>query len=173
MRPPEFTGGNARQQPPPPRPQPTGFNEAAGIHRRKRSPQSRAFVPPCLRFNEAAGIHRRKPTSGGCPPLRAHRCFNEAAGIHRRKPGWSSNESASRTCFNEAAGIHRRKQGSGDIAVLIDLDASMRPPEFTGGNTVFLCLDFVNISCFNEAAGIHRRKPKVVRVYRDLESALQ
>ena len=38
--------------------------------------------------------------------------------------------------------------------------ASMRPPEFTGGNldwqqnlTIFPC------TSFNEAAGIHRRKP--------------
>ena len=37
--------------------------------------------------------------------------------------------------------------------------ASMRPPEFTGGNGVDFCgaHDF-DVRCFNEAAGIHRRK---------------
>ena len=37
----------------------TGFNEAAGIHRRK--PMSRTEPDQWrVRFNEAAGIHRRK-----------------------------------------------------------------------------------------------------------------
>ena len=59
MRPPEFTGGN-----------PTvlllslalieGFNEAAGIHRRKRKIPLVRFTFCRTRFNEAAGIHRRK-----------------------------------------------------------------------------------------------------------------
>ena len=39
-------------------------------------------------------------------------------------------------CFNEAAGIHRRKRAArfaAQVAVRYRL-ASMRPPEFTGGN---------------------------------------
>ena len=39
--------------------------------------------------------------------------------------------------FNEAAGIHRRKRGVAGAhwTARIVLAASMRPPEFTGGNT--------------------------------------
>ena len=37
-------------------------------------------------------------------------------------------------CFNEAAGIHRRKPDEAIARVMGELDASMRPPEFTGGN---------------------------------------
>ena len=39
---------------------PQRFNEAAGIHRRKRPPRPPAPSSPGRRFNEAAGIHRRK-----------------------------------------------------------------------------------------------------------------
>ena len=90
MRPPEFTGGNHA----------SGrvlsvaavdrrFNEAAGIHRRKRRDSGRTLITKARpgRFNEAAGIHRRKlaaRTSDGVRPQEKH--FNEAAGIHRRKP---------------------------------------------------------------------------------------
>ena len=41
--------------------------------------------------------------------------------------------------------------------------ASMRPPEFTGGNRYAPCGIPLNTPCFNEAAGIHRRKPAVDR----------
>ena len=63
--------------------------------------------------------------------------------------------------FNEAAGIHRRKL---TLAVALGVErvrvASMRPPEFTGGNGHSLgALDALVRPCFNEAAGIHRRKP--------------
>ena len=59
MRPPEFTGGNFCPHPSILLPG-TGFNEAAGIHRRK--PQNQANRSGAAsRFNEAAGIHRRKP----------------------------------------------------------------------------------------------------------------
>ena len=63
MRPPEFTGGN----------QPLGLAlESAGAHR----------------FNEAAGIHRRKrPRRLRTRKRTTTRRFNEAAGIHRRKHG--------------------------------------------------------------------------------------
>ena len=37
-------------------------------------------------------------------------------------------------CFNEAAGIHRRKRGLDGGAADCAVQASMRPPEFTGGN---------------------------------------
>ena len=60
-----------------------GFNEAAGIHRRKLH-ENVSALEPSISFNEAAGIHRRKPgspLSGSIMPS----CFNEAAGIHRRK----------------------------------------------------------------------------------------
>ena len=59
MRPPEFTGGN-RGSAKETRWHYRCFNEAAGIHRRKRAPSrcpSRDGFPG---FNEAAGIHRRK-----------------------------------------------------------------------------------------------------------------
>ena len=111
MRPPEFTGGNIpssrRSSPAAP-----GFNEAAGIHRRKLSTRSRFSSPPS-------------------------------------------------TCFNEAAGIHRRKLKLGVHAVGDAVSASMRPPEFTGGNHQRRrCPRWPPASArFNEAAGIHRRKP--------------
>ena len=38
-------------------------------------------------------------------------------------------------CFNEAAGIHRRKRSRGQGEYDFAYAASMRPPEFTGGNT--------------------------------------
>ena len=58
MRPPEFTGGNS------PtigsvKPDAPGFNEAAGIHRRKPT-RAADYSGGRNRFNEAAGIHRRK-----------------------------------------------------------------------------------------------------------------
>ena len=64
MRPPEFTGGNPWSAAPSLfRSQPTRFNEAAGIHRRKlRNVRSAARVAEAYCFNEAAGIHRRKLT---------------------------------------------------------------------------------------------------------------
>ena len=37
-----------------------GFNEAAGIHRRKPALSARLIGLSACRFNEAAGIHRRK-----------------------------------------------------------------------------------------------------------------
>ena len=39
-------------------------------------------------------------------------------------------------CFNEAAGIHRRKRVCVACQYATLLRASMRPPEFTGGNFV-------------------------------------
>ena len=60
MRPPEFTGGNSIESTAH-TPDSGRFNEAAGIHRRKRASKPRRAAPATRRFNEAAGIHRRKP----------------------------------------------------------------------------------------------------------------
>ena len=61
--------------------------------------------------------------------------FNEAAGIHRRKRTGRANKANRGTaCFNEAAGIHRRKHVTRWRPFFILAAASMRPPEFTGGN---------------------------------------
>ena len=66
MRPPEFTGGNPTRMADRPRldaDRNRRFNEAAGIHRRKRL-EARLWTTrhrcDAGRFNEAAGIHRRK-----------------------------------------------------------------------------------------------------------------
>ena len=92
--------------------------------------------PDTNRFNEAAGIHRRKPSPKGTFYDKPVKCFNEAAGIHRRKP------------------IRCR------CIIFSALTASMRPPEFTGGNPrVSTSGKRSPRTCFNEAAGIHRRKP--------------
>ena len=62
-------------------------------------------------------------------------CFNDAAGIHRRKRGTGSGQSSCFSLrFNEAAGIHRRKHGGHMVGLHLVTSASMRPPEFTGGN---------------------------------------
>ena len=66
-------------------------------------------------------------------------------------------------CFNEAAGIHRRKLSPPRRRLPRRAPlASMRPPEFTGGNVIKLP-DKVSPTLlrFNEAAGIHRRKLEV------------
>ena len=116
MRPPEFTGGNkafstnevSRQ---------LGFNEAAGIHRRKLGRVEDVFDvhldasmrPPEFTggndmvwfeiatmlpgFNEAAGIHRRKLADRRPPARPPGGGFNEAAGIHRRKHAVTTGDS--------------------------------------------------------------------------------
>ena len=135
----------------------SSFNEAAGIHRRKlhRAGLSHRSDPASMRppeftggnpsparptrirvrrFNEAAGIHRRKLGQRGGRPRRPSG-FNEAAGIHRRKhPRDLSERPHGVPSFNEAAGIHRRKPEGQDRRRPGEDRASMRPPEFTGGN---------------------------------------
>ena len=136
-----------------------GFNEAAGIHRRKptggsgtpnpvflasmRPPEftggnHRKYTIPVVAstsFNEAAGIHRRKPCTRRRVATFTLSGFNEAAGIHRRKQIRSTRSSSNpRISFNEAAGIHRRKPAAAAPQPDPDATASMRPPEFTGGN---------------------------------------
>ena len=61
--------------------------------------------------------------------------------------------------FNEAAGIHRRKLERRELTPEQRLQASMRPPEFTGGNRRrYQARCYQPQARFNEAAGIHRRK---------------
>ena len=113
-------------------------------------------------FKEAAGIHRRKPCPMTVPERTRTVCFNEAAGIHRRKPCPMTVPERTRTvCFNEAAGIHRRKPAGRQPMKDLVWRASMRPPEFTGGNPLSgVRMDSMRNGRFNEAAGIHRRKPR-------------
>ena len=147
MRPPEFTGGNTVAVAGNVVTVTGGFNEAAGIHRRKQSGNGVSVTRSTISFNEAAGIHRRKRMVAPLDFTIFHECFNEAAGIHRRK---------------------RRRRHNG---LKNPFQASMRPPEFTGGNQ-----PPAGSTCgrtrrgFNEAAGIHRRKPQL-RVHNDVVHA--
>ena len=88
-----------------------------------------------MRPPEFTGGNRwSKPTAKPKPG-----CFNEAAGIHRRKlTAGTGNRIGARTRFNEAAGIHRRKPIIVTVALCAGACASMRPPEFTGGNFRYL-----------------------------------
>ena len=134
MRPPEFTGGNSTLATTLNRLGPCGFNEAAGIHRRKletlkndkKSLQDASMRPPEFtggNLQAVLAVHAVVP------------CFNEAAGIHRRKPtACSARSTATTWSFNEAAGIHRRKREWTGRRLYALQAASMRPPEFTGGN---------------------------------------
>ena len=113
MRPPEFTGGNHPSHGVGGCGVANGFNEAAGIHRRKRRPVTAKWTGPQQGFNEAAGIHRRKRDAADSTLYAYDLRFNEAAGIHRRKPQPEREEATCRAgSFNEAAGIHRRKHYS-------------------------------------------------------------
>ena len=135
MRPPEFTGGNPLQE--------AGNRLDQHLSASMRPPEftggnaaRRRWGPaPLPRFNEAAGIHRRKHLEAGNDVRLGDLGFNEAAGIHRRKP-LQRQRSSRRTAwrFNEAAGIHRRKPALAVPAPALRPGASMRPPEFTGGN---------------------------------------
>ena len=131
MRPPEFTGGNGVREP----------VDVSGYEASMRPPEFTGgnyqtvynSFGRYLCFNEAAGIHRRKRRRGS-DRRRPGTGFNEAAGIHRRKPRSSRRPAHRLPGFNEAAGIHRRKQGQQGGQDLSVMWASMRPPEFTGGN---------------------------------------
>ena len=75
------------------------------------------------------------PAASGRDASHHVRRFNEAAGIHRRKPGRELQATPTRYLgFNEAAGIHRRKRLRRATRARLSFSASMRPPEFTGGN---------------------------------------
>ena len=133
MRPPEFTGGNLGQHRPP-RARPTVASmrppEFTGGNPARRGAASLRHHPASMRPPEFTGGNGR----ANAAESRQLRCFNEAAGIHRRKPAPADCRRASATGFNEAAGIHRRKLALPFREHAHHLDASMRPPEFTGGN---------------------------------------
>ena len=184
------------------------FNGAAGIHRRKPEAIDRAQAESVC-FNGAAGIHRRKRPHEVWFDRNVRGSFNGAAGIHRRKLGCAGHDPAAGGIgFNGAAGIHRRKPttthplSTGPPAPLQwgrrnspaetqgprqglawPHQASMGPPEFTGGNVSGVSSDVIQenrlqwgrrnspaetrchpaaapiATSFNGAAGIHRRKP--------------
>ena len=56
----------------------------------------------------------------------------EGAGVYRRNTTSASWSAAPTTRFDGVAGFYRRKQADDERA---RLSASMRPPEFTGGNS--------------------------------------
>ena len=61
--------------------------------------------------------------------------FNEAAGIHRRKlDPQGAGHGPEHQCFNEAAGITGGNENEEEPEPTEPTTASMRPPEFTGGN---------------------------------------
>ena len=135
MRPPEFTGGNGRGPRAATAHRLPGFNEAAGIHRRKLYQKKNHDYKKHISFNEAAGIHRRKQVEAGA-----------IAGMRNL----ASMRPPEFTGGNAPVIGHRNAPR---------VDASMRPPEFTGGNTYSGIGATCTSSRFNEAAGIHRRKP--------------
>ena len=135
MRPPEFTGGNRLLQLA--IPAATGASmrppEFTGGNIRQRL-KSR---PHTSRFNEAAGIHRRKPSRGAPRSCIRGRGFNEAAGIHRRKPRPLAITAPHR--FPASMRPPEFTGGNKNIILFFITfihSASMRPPEFTGGNPV-------------------------------------
>ena len=116
-----------------------------------------------VRFNEAAGIHRRKQLEHMVPVELASPSFNEAAGIHRRKRrpgGLAATSHAASMRPPEFTGGNRVSPGCWEMTM--PYSASMRPPEFTGGNLdhgrIRTELRPIAKARFNEAAGIHRRK---------------
>ena len=149
MRPPEFTGGNrARRGQQRQNGIQRGFNEAAGIHRRKLIVQTlsrSSLIAMESGFNEAAGIHRRKQMQRRYPlawVCQASMRPPEFTGGNRQ----DSHRSLGLPLpgFNEAAGIHRRKRlafQATRVAQHAASRASMRPPEFTGGNAHYLLTD--------------------------------
>ena len=86
--------------------------------------------------------------------------FNEAAGIHPRK----QVNSICKKCTSFPASMRPPEFTGGNATshrdCAIGWQASMRPPEFTGGKPVESARGSVKRGLrFNEAAGIHRRKP--------------
>ena len=112
MRPPEFTGGNHLRSVAEEDAVRRCFNEAAGIHRRKRH-----VLPGRARRGWCGHASMRPP---------------EFTGGNQNRDGRNHVRRVGR--FNEAAGIHRRKLAGADVGGERSNDASMRPPEFTGGN---------------------------------------
>ena len=130
------------------------FNEAAGIHRRKPAAVDldRARVDAAsMRPPEFTGGNSTRCRSA----VRGRPRFNEAAGIHRRKQTAKQLLIRKIECrFNEAAGIHRRKPRPPTAATSPPRSASMRPPEFTGGNS------FLPITLIDERMWASMRPPE-------------
>ena len=157
MGPPEFTGGNFR------------FSRATLTGKswlqwgRRNSPaetptSSHILLHGQARFNGAAGIHRRKPEPHQLDLRRRGTRFNGAAGIHRRKLPYHPRERNHRAQASMGppeftGGNPPARPGGGEPDC-----ASMGPPEFTGGNTGSACTKHGCRTSFNGAAGIHRRK---------------
>ena len=81
--------------------------------------------------------------------------FNEAAGWRKLRPGIVDELVHASMRPPEFTGGNALTVANG--AAGVD-DASMRPPEFTGGNLQPRYSVYFVRDCFNEAAGIHRRK---------------
>ena len=119
MRPPEFTGGNSLRRSPAGRGA-GGFNEAAGIHRRKPAPNSAAYAPA----RSWASMRPPEFTGGNAAINRF--LSSTAPSASMRPPEFTGGN---------VGGTVLQSQ-------LVPGGASMRPPEFTGGNTsaVRVCL---------------------------------
>ena len=110
----------------------TSFNGAAGIHRRKQE-SDRLTYRSCLvlqwgRRNSPAETHVWWTERQGRAALQWGRRNSPAETPRRTGCGGSSSG------FNGAAGIHRRKRAPGSRRQPPGAEASMGPPEFTGGN---------------------------------------
>ena len=112
-----------------------GFNEAAGIHRRKLRVDQRGGDVVVHRFNEAAGIHRRKPRATGTTCADSNRAsmrppeFTGGNLVHQLDlavAGYASMRPPEFTGGNKLARLYVSRES---------ILASMRPPEFTGGNS--------------------------------------
>ena len=137
MRPPEFTGGNARPRLAAPRLALPGFNEAAGIHRRKRTAVHRDARAGALRAS------MRPPEFTGGNPRVGSAYLRRVVRASMRPPEFTGGNW--RSCLPPYHAV---------------TSASMRPPEFTGGNLPEQAGRHAGLprQRFNEAAGIHRRK---------------
>ena len=159
MRPPEFTGGNR-----------------CGIVTHLLDLRFASMRPPEFTGGNLHGAHvpDRVVTASMRPPeftggnrqsvptdhgRRQQRASMRAAGIHRRKLAVKYMEQTTRTNASmrppEFTGGNLRADARPGGR---GLRASMRPPEFTGGNRQHPCHIRLPPSGFNEAAGIHRRK---------------
>ena len=97
MRPPEFTGGNVGEHVVV-GPRRRCFNEAAGIHRRKRTtlpPYRLSITIASMRPPEFTGGNLLWANIGNGTTTR----FNEAAGIHRRKPDAQQDDPTVARCM--------------------------------------------------------------------------
>ena len=137
-----------------------GFNEAAGIHRRKRGAapaRSSVTTEASMRPPEFTGGNAERGAGDAELEPRASMRPPEFTGGNddRRDAGVS---------FDPGASMRPPEFTGGNSTVCVKLSwkltASMRPPEFTGGNDWPRRATLERYRAgFNEAAGIHRRKP--------------